>query len=95
MAAAELIRLMQSVWYQYHVKTCTVHVSVPLIMVVAHVPESSVVVVEAAGGAADTVGATVDAVVVFSAPSEVVDILTETVHGLTRCLSLHAYQVHL
>jgi len=100
MAPTELIVQMQSIWCQDPIVAYTVHAFVPPIVVVAQVPKSSVVVVEAAAvaidaaGAADTAAAA-DVVVDIDAPFEAADILPETDHGLAHCLSLRAYHVLL
>jgi len=95
MVPVELAGLMQSIWYQDHIVTHLVHAYVPLIVVMAQVSESSAAVAEAAAGVADTAAIVVDVAMDIVAPSEVIDILAETDHGLACCLSLSTYHVLL
>ena len=57
MMPAELTVQMQSVWCQDHVVAHIMHASVPPIVMVAQVPESSSIVAEATVGTIDTTGA--------------------------------------
>jgi len=94
MVPTELTVQMQSVWCQDHVIAHTVHTSVPLIVVIAQVPESFVILAEAvaAVGVVNTI-VFADVAVDIAASSEAADILTKINHGLARCLSLHTYHI--